>query len=162
MLPSGAHTFGDFCVFTEVHCLWLQYQTLDGRQHLGGMPVRYTDIPPFTQAVCYLVLWQCMRCTFSCAAGQTGTSSAVSALPLLMALPYWVAGFLAPFSLQHALQGQKTMRQGSASNLSANLVFPSSPSIASNQSSGNTARNGEHVIFVWVALARESPTAGAT
>lgn len=77
-----------------------------------------------------------------------------------MALPYWVAGSPGLYSLQHALQGQKTMRQGSARDLSANLAFPPSLSVASNKSSGNTAQNAEHVIFVFVVLARESATTG--
>jgi len=79
-----------------------------------------------------------------------------------MALSYWVAGSFGPSSLQHALQGQKTMQQGSASNLSAKLAFPSSPSITANQSSENTAQNAERVIFVLVVSARESPAAGTT
>lgn len=97
----------------------------------------------YGSACVLFVLRQCMRCTCSCAGGQPGTTSLVSALPLMMALPYRVAGSLGPSSLQHALQGQKTKRQGFASDLSANVAFASSPSTTSNQSSGNTAQNAE-------------------
>lgn len=150
------NTFGGFCAFTEVHyCLCFQCQTFDGRQHLGGIPARHTHTHRAhshklcVMSLCYgsacvlFVLRQCMRCTCSCAGGQPGTTSLVSALPLMMALPYWVAGSLGPSSLQHALQGQKTMRQGFASDLFANVAFASSPSTTSNQSSGNTAQNAE-------------------
>lgn len=163
--PSGGFraalkAIGDFCILTDIHCLCLQRQILDGRQLLGGDPCQtqthtHTDthISPRSHRFWEIfVLWWGVCGTCSDAGGQPGTSSLVSAVPLLMALPYWVASSFAPSSLQHALQG-------SASNLSASFAFASSPCIPSNQSSGNTALYAERVIFVLAVLARESPTA---
>lgn len=77
----------------------------------------------------------------------------------LTALPFWTADSLGLSSLQHMLQGHKTMRQSSASKLSDNLAFFSSPSTTPNLSSAQTA---ERDFFISVALDRESSTAGAT
>ena len=89
-----------------------------GGSTLGGSLLD-TCPPPHTHKLCVISL-----CYGSaCIAPAAGMISLVSALPLLVALPYWVAGSLGPSSLQHALQGQKTMRQGSASSLCQRCLF---------------------------------------
>lgn len=96
--------------------------------------VRQTHMPPFTRAMCdLLMLWQCMCCTCRWPAWCVLPGVCSPFTDIL------TADSLGLSSLQHVLQGQKTMRQGSASKLSANLAFFSSPSTTPNLSSAQTA-----------------------